>query len=154
VTTREQALTVDCPECGKPAGEMCVMKNGRYVRGQSPYHYGRIDRSQVGIEAVRAHNGRNAAYFWYTLPPAIDVPDEEFGWEPALGPFSLSTDRRYRIKAELIDRPERVWKCSAQVREGSEWVTIGSFIGQYQIGQRTAYAQAKALCEADRKVQR
>lgn len=159
MTTREQALTVDCPECGKPAGEMCVMKNGRYVGPETDEHgyrignrstQGYVDRSQVGAETVRAHNGRNAAYFWSVLPPAIDVPDGEFGWGAALGPFTLSTDRRYRIKGTLTDRPARIWTYELHRREREDWVLLGSFTGQYPAGQYVAIAQAKALCDEDR----
>ncbi len=133
MTTTDQALTVDCPECGQRSGQMCVTIS-----------------SETGREAKRTHNGRNAAFFWSVLPPAIDVPEEEITWVSALGPFSISSDRRYRIRAVLADRFSRTWIYEAHRRDGDEWTLIGSRIGQYQVGQYRAIAEVEALVAADR----
>lgn len=137
MTTKDQALTVDCPECGQRSGQMCVTIS-----------------AEVNQAAKRTHNGRNAAYFWSALPPVIDVPVEKIEWRRALGPFSISSDRKYRVKGTLADRYSRLWVYEAHRREGDEWVLIGSSTGQYQIGQHKAVVEVEALIAADRETRR
>ena len=77
MTTTEEALTVACPECGKPPGEMCILTTQAYVEtgwGNAPNRgrgYG--DASQIGRTAKRPHNGRRAEFYWTHLPERVET---------------------------------------------------------------------------------
>lgn len=138
MTTREQALTVDCPECGKPAGEMCVTKTQTYVAGTG-YARGHGDKSQIGREAKHPHNGRVNEYHWTHLPERTEPVE----WRGKIrrGQQTASKCGRYQI---WINEPWRNYgksSCEAVARDGElrTWVPLGEF---------DTLEEAKAACEA------
>lgn len=141
MTTREQALTVDCPECDKPAGEMCVINGAPYVKGRrGPQRgYGSTDPEQIGREAKRPHNARANEYYWTHLSER--TKPVEWRGKIRRGQQTVSKCGWYHI---WINEPWRNYgksSCEAVARDGvlRTWMPLGEF---------DTLEEAKAACEA------
>ena len=139
MTTIEQALTVDCPECGRRAGEMCVVLTAPHVPGVSgPYRgSGTNDKAQIGRVANRPHNQRLNAHYRKHLPPAEHV----LTWRGR-----RSGDDRYQIDiGELytfVGQRKRLYEAHVRVYGLKQvWFTIGT--------EFKTLDEAKAACQAD-----